>query len=186
VTRGLRLPVGRYEIARRALEALTWILPPRVGSPPGTQHRPPAYRLGCGGNDPTADTCATWTTIAGVKLPATDCIGLALWAARCDRYQPGYAGSAGAWLSTRAVYDDARGAKVYFEPVMANVVESGDFLVSPPAGTPYGHIGVVIRPPTSRTGVLVVDASPRHGRMSAIGVGGTWSDAAIFVRYKAP
>lgn len=146
---------------------------------------PIAYRLHDmnGGFDPEAPYCASWSY--GNRTPTADCIGLVLWASKIDRKQPGYKGSQGEWLSCISIIDDARkegrfSKLVGNDEVHGKKARPGDWLVN------SAHIGMVIRPETEVSALLVIDCSPRHAtdanRNAAIGIGRAWADDCIIVR----
>lgn len=155
---------------------------PPAGAPPDAGNRPIAYRLEGGyngGDDPTAPHCASWSY--GDRTPTADCIGLALWSCGIDRKQPGYSGTRGEWLNCASLLDDADGAMRFCEPIaVRSRTEPGDLLIT------RDHVGVIVRPGVGEFDHLVVDCSPRHGRSTAVGVGGPWSDACRVIRIKQP
>ncbi|MBZ0233654.1 MAG: hypothetical protein K8M05_15110, partial [Deltaproteobacteria bacterium] len=129
----------------------------------------------------------------GERTPVKDCIGHALGCLGIDRKQPGYKGVNGEWLNCAAIFADALGAHRFFERVEDEDAKPGYVLVD------RKHIGIIVRPMlrwwVDKDGdgkreagedmafdLLVSDCSPRHGRESAVGLGGRWSRECIVAR----
>ena len=188
--RGANLDLTPGTVVGRALSQIYARPAKPTLAPPDWVPKRIAYRLEGGyngGKDPTASHCASWSY--GRRTPTADCIGFALWAVGIDRLQPGYVGSRGEWLNCDAILDDAHGSRRFFRPVGSLDGRPGDLLVSgAPDDGRHGHIGVIIAASATRPDpgelqeVTVVDCSPRHGRDTAIDVGGSWSRLAEIVR----
>lgn len=181
MTRGTWLPFTMQERAMRAISMILAIPKPPAGAPADAGNRPIVYRLEGGyngGDDPAAEHCASWSF--GGRTPTSDCIGLALWAWGIDRKQPGYKGSRGEWLNCASLIDDADGECRFVTPIDDARAVAGDLLIT------RDHVGVIIRPGIGEFDHLVVDCSPRHGRLTAVGIGGPWSDACRVLRGRGP
>ncbi len=181
MTRGTWLPSTPALRVQRALSQVYAVPTPPPGAPADAGKRPIAYRLDGGyngGDDPHAPHCASWSY--GDRTPTADCIGLALWSCMIDRKQPGYAGSRGEWLNCASLIDDVDGACRFALPIDDAKAQPGDLLIT------RDHVGVIIRPAIGDFDHLVVDCSPRHGRQTAVGIGGPWSDACRVIRIRQP
>jgi hypothetical protein len=159
------------------MSALLEIPVPPKGAPADAGNRPIAYRREeqNGGKNPDAPHCADWSY--GNRTPTADCIGFALWASGIDRLQPGYDGTRGEWLNCHSLLADAGSDQRFCRPLrMGEAAAPGDWLLT------KSHIGVIVRPETRASKVLIVDCSPRHGRDTAVGLGGPWSASCVVVR----
>lgn len=129
-----------------------------------------------GGTDPTADYCHS---VDPQKRASADCIGFILHGAGIDRKQPGYDGALGEWLNCTSLLADAKGEQKFCRLLrMGEVPQAGDWLLN------KSHIGGVLRDATKVSEILVIDCSPRHGRETAIGIGGPWAKDCVVVRPK--
>lgn len=183
MTRGAIRPTTRKESVQRAFAMLTAVPYPPNPSVDDAGNKPISYRLTDynGGKDPYAMHCADWSY--GGRTPTADCVGLVLWCSGIDRLQPSYKGSRGEWLNCQSLIDDSVGDRLYCEPVIDELAIAGDWLVT------GSHIAIIVRPAIYVGGVqtfdhVVIDCSPRHGRSTAVGVGGPWSEACRVLRYK--
>lgn len=188
--RGTILKLHRDAVINRWLTNMLAVPVPPKGAPKDAGFRPIHYRLESenGDKDPTADYCCDWSY--GGRTPTADCVGFILHGCGIDRLQPGYKGSSGPWLHCPSILTDAIGPRTFFrllatdEPVLP-----ADLLVT------NDHIAGILRPairapfrlqPAESADPdydhLVIDCSPRHGRNSAIGIGGPWSDNCTVVR----
>lgn len=197
--RGALLAVTRARIVERALSQLTAIPTAPPDAPADAGGRPIHYRLQYpnGGTDPFSSGCHAWAN--GLRVPAADCVGFALWAIGIDRKQPGYTGTAGVWLHCPSIIDDADGQQAFFAAVASDEALPGDLLITD------RHVGVIIATPTvrdhlrgvfvrpalswARNGervsiaehrwvlaelkqpIVVVDCSTRHGAPEKVGLG---------------
>lgn len=200
MTRGGYVPQTREQVVANAMMAIVAVPTPPASAPPGAGHRPTHYRLEYpnGGDDIrtafglTAPCGCAWAY--GERTPVKDCIGHALACLRLDRKQPGYAGVNGEWLNCKAIVADARGAQKFFTRVPDVQAKPGDVLVDD------DHIGVIVRVQLAwwldrdgdgkvdpgeeiKLDLLVSDCSPRHGRETAVGLGGRWSTSGIVARF---
>lgn len=195
---GWRTDLTLEDIAIRSLIAIAAVPTPPKGAPPDAGNRPRHYRLeypngGADINSPftlTGDCGGMWAY--GDRVNVADCIGHAFGAAGIDRHQPGYNGLNGASINCAAVVHDAMVVKRFFRLVADKDARPGMFLVN------KKHIGVIVRPmlewvvdkngdgkigpgETTELDFLVSDCSPRHGRETAVGLGGRWASDCIVV-----
>lgn len=195
---GWRTDLTLDEIAIRALIAVAAVPTPPEGAPADAGGRPANYRLPYpnGGNDLlsaftlTGPCGSAWAF--GDRTPVKDCIGHALACSGIDRKQPGYRGLNGEWLNCASIVHDARTERRFFRQVPDNQAKPGMLLVDDE------HIGVIVRAilkwvvdkdgdgkieagETMKLDFLVSDCSPRHGRETAVGLGGRWSSDCIVV-----
>lgn len=195
---GWRTDLTLDDIAIRALIAVAAVPIPPAGAPVDAGGRPSNYRLPYpnGGADLLSaftlrgDCGGMWAY--GDRTPVKDCVGHALGCAGIDRKQPGYHGLNGEWLNCAAIVHDAIGEARFFRQVNEESARPGMLLVD------REHIGVIVRVAlrwvvdrdgdgkiedgeTMRLDLLVSDCSPRHGRETAVGLGGRWSRECIVV-----
>jgi hypothetical protein len=123
-------------ILARAYAAMTWV-PPK-----GDFVR---YRLGQGGKDP-AGPVGTYNQ----GKYESDCSGFVAWCCGVRKYRPGFnkGGSVEDYLSTDAIYQDARRGKQLFELVTQGEAMPGDLVVycgtwKGGKRTGVGHIGII-------------------------------------------
>lgn len=177
--RGKVLRIHSTVAVTRALSQIIVLPVPPRGAPADAGNRPINYRNDdsglLGGRDPEAPHCADWSF--GDRVPTSDCIGLTLWSSGIDRYQPGFHGTHGAWLNCKSLMADARTTQKVCRPLRFGEVEQpGDWLLT------EAHIGVIVRPTSKGSKMLIVDCSPRHGRETAVNIGGPWSKACQVIR----
>jgi hypothetical protein len=118
------------------------------------EHRHVVYKLGEGGRDPWATNCSTpWEsrlrhggTFSLVSVPASDCVGFALWCLGVDRYQPETFPLWGGWMNTDSMIADARGGRTWWEEIPRWKAQVGDLVVygAKYLGLSKGHVGVVV------------------------------------------
>lgn len=201
MTRGGWISLTREAVVSRAMLAIVAVPAAPAGAPRGAGGRPTHYRLEHpnGGDDLTTQFTLTgpcgsaWAY--GDRTPVKDCIGHALACLGVDRKQPGFAGVNGEWLNCKSIVADATGAQKFFYKVADELAKPGDVLVDD------AHIGVIVRAKLAwwldrdgdgkvdpgeeiKLDLLVSDCSPRHGRETAVGLGGRWSSSCIVARFK--
>lgn len=174
MNRGKIRKVIRPVSLERALRMLCF-----MGSPtPGGEKVPLAYRLDPGfngGNDPNADHCGSPSY--GDRVFTSDCVGFVMWCLGLDRLQPGFGGVNGDWLNCKSMIFDAERDGKYFQPRDYDKAEPADILIT------TSHVALILRPARGEFDHLVVDCSPRHGRKTAIGIGGPWSESCRVLEY---
>lgn len=193
--RGTRRPTTRADAVARAFVDLCAIPMPPPGAPSDAGNRPIAYRLETanGGKNPFAQNCGDWSY--GDRTMTADCVGAVCFWLGIDRYQPdpNVFPEYGGWMNTDSIIEHAQALHWppadLWRPVVGPLlpVRAGDVLVSPSTRKPLGgrvpgHIGLIVRPATRVSDILVIDCSPTHGKDTAIGLRGPWSKKCIVIR----
>ena len=201
MTRGTNLRLLRKEAIARALSHLVLIPDPPPNSPADAGGRPVNYRLSTanGDLDPRAAHCASWSF--GNRVPTSDCIGFLLFSAGIDRCQPDYDGVRDIWLNCESLLSDAFGSG------LKEMLKLNGLTIEPLKKTTKGwrfcrplheheralagdwvltdtHCAMLLRAGGGPDDLdpLVIDCSPRHGRKTAVGIGGYWSESCVVLR----
>lgn len=188
--RGTRRPTTRADAVARAFVDLCAVPKPPPGSPLDAGDRPIAYRLETanGGKNPFAQNCGDWSY--GNRTMTADCVGAVCFWLGIDRYQPDpeVFPEYGGWMNTDSIIQHADAdAALWRRLRLGESPRAGDVLVSPSTrkllgGRKPGHIGLIVRPATRVSDILVIDCSPTHGKDTAIGLRGPWSKECIVLR----
>lgn len=154
MTRGAIIPLSPAEVVARALSLC--VVP---------DDRQARIWYSCergrnGGDDPTANTCASiWRDRGdGGRIWCTaDCVGFACWAAGIDRYQPARCVSYAGWVNQNSMLMEARSGRPGALFHWLHSPRLGCFAVLGTEGRRVGHVGIVVE---------LGDAGPRVAHCS--------------------